>query len=246
MLNPKNVLKKSIVAIVFSTLSFSAFSAPSYLVYPTCYTDGSEKAVISTPHYYEFDSNEGNPKDGNEKFFCGHTAVKMSLATFGIYRGLQEIHSEFLRMEDESKKPPYYKGEYDYNTNRYNGVKCPYCAHINLLHDYLVNQGVNVSGVKSHWGETSYFNWVKSEIDSGRVIISRSERLINENGNWTNGGGHFFVIHGYRIQNGVKYLYLRDPYQENGGMHTDWGDFSLSVLWNKMNNGKISSLSVGD
>lgn len=227
---PKFQIKKTFLFLVFSLLSFSVTASPTYIV------NTHNKKVIKTPHYYEFDFNENS----SENWWCGHTALKSAMASFGVYRKLGEIHNSFISINKENSK-------YDYNTKG----SCKYCAHIKLMEAYinsLNKRGVRIkASYKVSYSASSYFKDMKKAIDEGKVAVSLSKSFYSEKEERWLQIGHYLTIHGYREENGKKFLYLRDPIKKKGGEHTDWHEIPLESLWNIMNkNNSIQSIIISD
>jgi hypothetical protein len=80
---------------------------------------------------------------------------------------------------------------------------------------YLDRAFTRTDNFRSQIGQAT-FQQVRDEIDAGRLVGARI--------GWTGGGGHFMVIYGYSLVDGVEYFDIDDPIY--GKSHLSVSDFT--------------------
>lgn len=224
-----NFYSHVIVVAIAMAFSGSALAGVDYI------RNEPNKKVISAPHFFEFDKQENKPGYG----WCGHTALKSAMSAYGYTWDLQSIHKKALEIDPKGSK-------YGYKRNNSECRGYGYCAELNLLKDIATSFGFSTSRGNAY-NEQQLFDGVKQAIDDGRVIVALSRTFNNgthSSTSWTN-IGHFYTIHGYRVENGVKYFYMRDPRTQYGGYHTDIHEIPVSTWWKQMKRNQGSGDYVG-
>lgn len=216
-----NFKKLVLAAGLVCGVSTSAISAnnPLYIV------KTRTKSVIQAEHYWEFNKDD-NP---NHYGWCGNTALRSAMTAFGVYKTPDEIHNTLLRINANSGN------RYNYTPNPGTCSGYGYCPELNLLKEGATAFGLRTARYDAY-SEDQLFNSIKSIIDSGGVAVVLSRTYAygpNPDTGWGN-VGHFYTVHGYRVQNSVRYLYMRDPVFKVGGGATDIREIPMGTWWNQM------------
>jgi hypothetical protein len=190
-------MKKLLLVVSLVTIFVSGAIGAEFAV------NSRDLKAIDAPHDYEFDSHE-NPK---KYYWCGHTALKIALEANSVYKKLKEIHNDFY--------------DIDHNENRwmqytYDNCRGHWCAFPKLV-EYSINRYRVEEGINIYYNRYSYsdknkaFEFIKRQINQKHLVIIFSDKFYSyKNKKWYK-TGHFFVVNGYNTKGRNKWLYVRDP-----------------------------------
>jgi hypothetical protein len=123
------------------------------------------------------------------------------------YKSLNEIHNDFYEIDHNEQRWRMYS---------YDNCSGNWCAFPKLLeysiYKYRQNEGVNIYYNRySYTNKTKAFDFIKKQINQGNLVIIFSDKFYSyKYKRWYN-TGHFFVINGYNTKGRNKWVYVRDP-----------------------------------
>lgn len=225
----KMVLKEKLLAAavtaVISITSTTVFAANPAQYYSGANTATKKAIVVKGVH-------QKGPEQVPGLYMCSHTALKMAVSAFGVNKSLGKIHEELQALD---------------STYLQKSDACPWgsCPHIKTMEKLLWKydrDGLGVSGAYESVNSAAAFgNRMKQLASEGKVAV-----VLSRTHNYGRGNiAHFYLVHGWRTENGKQYLYVRDPLIARSG-NTDEHSITVEQWWEWMNrNGNIQFLRVG-
>lgn len=193
----------TVAIFIISTTAFAAHNAQYYNGANTA----TKKAII-TPGYSQLGS-----ECVNRLWICSHTSLKMALATFGVNKTLGQIHEDLKKLDATYTQP----------APSCSSGSCPYIKTMEQLFWKYDRDGLGVSGsYEAVYSAAAFGNHMKQIISEGKVAVVLSRTHSYGNGSIA----HFYVVHGWRTENGKQYLYIRDSLIARSG-NTD--EHSITV-----------------
>ncbi len=185
--------------------------------------NSNDLKAVDAPHYYEFDTSM-NP---NQFYWCGQTALKIALEAKNVYKTLDEIHNDFYDIDHNEQKWRIYSKD---------NCSGHWCAFPKLLEysvlKYRDNDNTNVYYNRySYTNKVKAFNFIKSQIAKGNLVIIFSDKFYHYTYKHWYRTGHFFVVNGYNTRGKNKWLYVRDPENDDPDYWFADKAFKFDDIW---------------
>ena len=184
--------------------------------------NSNDLKAVDAPHYYEFDISM-NP---NQFYWCGQTALKIALEAKNVYKTLDEIHNDFISLDNKNHLGQYFR----------NNCSGHWCAFPKLL-KYSVSKYRSEENVNVYYSRYEYtnkdnaFNFIKNQINKGNLVIIFSDKFYHYTYKHWYRTCHFFVVNSYNTRGRNKWLYVRDPENDNPDYWFADKAFKFDDIW---------------